>query len=192
MGEKRPRRKDAEAAWFQRRPGVTVGIAALLYAGVSGLAWAVEDPQPITMLFCFPIALLAVAFGLRAGLQAGTVGILLAAAFVATNEGSVSFWGWLTQAVPMLLLGGLLGDAADRLRRSEQARVELWASAQRQRDAVELQDSVLQQIAVAKWALESGHADRGLEIVTATLEATQGLVSDMLRDVDADPAHRRA
>ena len=68
---------------------------------------------------------------------------------------------------------------------------------QRHRDAVEFNDGVVQELAAAKWALEAGSPDRGLDIVTNALNAAQGMVSQMLRDADAEaegpvrPATRR-
>jgi hypothetical protein len=56
----------AAEPWFHRRPGLTIAVASALYAIVLGLRLLVAAPEPITLLFCFPIALLAVAFGLRA------------------------------------------------------------------------------------------------------------------------------
>lgn len=173
--------------WFQGRPGLAVTIAAVLYVAVLALRWVVSDPQPITLLFCFPVALLAVAFGLRVGLLAGTAGIVSVAIWVGAGEMELSFWGWVTRAAPMLLLGGLLGDAADRLRRSEEERTRLQAAALRHRDAAELQDRIVQELAAAKWAFEAGRNERGLELLTGTLESAQRMVSQLLREADADP-----
>ncbi|HEY6749610.1 MAG TPA: hypothetical protein VI357_28325 [Mycobacteriales bacterium] len=159
----------------------------MLYVAVLALRWVVSDPQPITLLFCFPVALLAVAFGLRVGLLAGTAGIVSVAIWVGAGEMELSFWGWVTRAAPMLLLGGLLGDAADRLRRSEEERTRLQAAALRHRDAAELQDRIVQELAAAKWAFEAGRNERGLELLTGTLESAQRMVSQLLREADADP-----
>lgn len=178
-------RAHAKEPWFHRRPGLTIAVASGLYAVVLGLRWLVAGPEPITLLFCLPIALLAVAFGLRAGLLAGLVGIVLVAVWASVGGVELSFWGWVTSAAPMLLLGGLLGRAADQLRWSEAERNRLMATAQRHRDAVEFNDRVVQELAAAKWALEAGHRERGLDIVTNTLDAGQDMVSQMLRDADA-------
>ena len=97
----------AMGPWFHRRPGLTIAVALALYALVLGLRWLVAGPEPITLLFCFPIALLAIAFGLRAGLLAGLGGICLVAVWASVSGSEPSFWGWVTGAAPMLLLGGL-------------------------------------------------------------------------------------
>jgi hypothetical protein len=176
--------------WFHRRPGLTIAVALGLYAVVLGLRWLVAAPEPITLLFCFPIALLAIAFGLRAGLLAGLGGIVLLAIWASVDGVELSFWGWVTRSAPMLLLGGLLGHAADQLRRSEAERNRLMAAAQRHRDAVDFNDRVVQELAAAKWALEASHSERGLDIVTNTLDAAQDMVSQMLRDADAEAGGR--
>jgi hypothetical protein len=97
-----------------------------------------------------------------------------------------SFWGWVARVTPMLLLGGLLGHAADQLRRSEAERNRLMTVAQRHRDAVDFNDRIVQELAAAKWALEGGNSDRGLDILERTLDAAQHMVSQMLRDADAE------
>lgn len=180
------------APWFRSRPGLTLGVAAALFAAVLGLRFTVPSVEdPITLLFCLPIALLAVAYGLRAGLFAGLSGVLLVALWVSVEHVSLSVLGWATRVIPMLLLGVLLGDAVDRLRRSEEERRRLEAVAQRHRDAVEFNDSVVQGLSAAKWALEAGRDDRGLEIVTQTLDAAQELVSELLHDADMGLAGER-
>lgn len=176
--------------WFRRRPGLAIAVSSALYAVVLGLRWLVAAPEPVTLLFCFPIALLAIAFGLRAGLLAGLGSICLVAVSASVGGIELSFWGWAIRAAPMLLLGGLLGHAADQLRRSEAERNRLMAVAQRHRDAVDFNDRVLQELAAAKWALEAGHPERGLDIVANTLDAAQDMVSQMLRDADADAGGR--
>jgi hypothetical protein len=176
--------------WFHRRPGLTIAVASTLYAVVLGLQWLVAGPEPITLLFCFPIALLAVAFGLRAGLLAGLGGIVLVAVWASVGGVELSFWGWVTRAAPMLLLGGLLGHAADQLRRSEAERNRLMAAAQRHRDAVEFNDRIVQELAAAKWALEAGRPERGLDILRNTVNAAEDMVSQMLRDADDDAGGR--
>jgi hypothetical protein len=178
--------------WFGGRPVLTVAVAGAFFAAVTVLRFAVESTQdPVTLLFCLPVALLAMAFGLRGGLLAGLAGTLLIALWVGVRNVDLSVLGWATRMVPLLLLGVLLGDAVDRLHRSEQDRRRLEAAAQRHRDAVEINDSVVQRLAAAKWALEAGRADRALDIMTETLDVTQALVSDLLHDADMGAGGQR-
>ena len=178
-------RQQIGGPWFGGRPVLTVAVAVSLFAAVLALGFAVDTTQdPVTLLFCLPVALLAMAFGLRAGLLAGLAGTLLTALLVGVQQVDLSALGWATRIVPVLLLGVLLGDAVDRLHRSEEKRRRWEYAAQRHRDAVEVNDSVVQRLSAAKWALEADRTGRALEIITQTLDVTQALVSDLLRDAD--------
>ena len=82
------------APGFVTDQALTLGAAAALFAAVLGLRFTVHTTEdPITLLFCLPIALLAVAFGLRAGLLAGLSGVLLVAVWVSVEHLSLSFLG---------------------------------------------------------------------------------------------------
>lgn len=178
--------------WFRGRSGLTIVVAAALFLAILVLRSAVQSAQdPVTLLFCLPVALLAVAFGLRPGLLAGLLGVALTAGWVVVEDPDLSLLGWTSTALPMLLLGGLVGAAVDEARRAEDERRRLEAAARRHRDAVELNDSVVQRLSAAKWALESGRPDRGLEIITQTLSEAEQLVTELLRDADMGPTGMR-
>jgi hypothetical protein len=59
--------------------------------------------------------------------------------------------------------------------------------AQRQHDAVMIQERVVQDLVAAKWAIEAGHPERGLEIVRHALTEAQDAVSLLRRDEQAGP-----
>jgi hypothetical protein len=81
----------------------------------------------------------------------------------------------------------LLGDALDGLRRAEASRIRLAEAERRHREAVQLNDTIVQSLSAAKWALESEDLDAGLEIVTETLGRSQQLVSDLIRGAQLRP-----
>jgi signal transduction histidine kinase len=174
----------ASGPWFQGRPRVTAAVAAVLFAAVSALRLALSTEDPVTVFYCLPVALLAVAFGRWAGTLAGLAALGLTAVHVAVAGLHPSALAWTTWAVPVLLLGALLGDATDHLRAAQRDRRRLEAARLRHRDAVEIQDGVVQGLAAAKWALEAGRTGRALEIVTRTLTGAEALVSALLRDAD--------
>lgn len=168
--------------WFRRRPRATVAAAVVLYVAVLVLRLSVHGTSdPISLLFCLPVALVAVAFGLTAGLLSGLLAIAGLLTWVIVDEVSISLLGWATRVMPLVLLGVLLGDAADRLQQAEDEKRALAVAAHSQREAAELNDSVVQGLSAAKWALEAGQLDRGLEIVSETLETAQAQVSRLLR-----------
>lgn len=184
----RARRPGEVLPWFHRWPALSVAVSALLYAGIFLLRIATGTPADATMLFfVLPVALLAVTFGLVAGLAGGLVAVALMVVWIVTEHVDLSALGWATRALPLLLLGVLVGRAADRLRASEAERVTLDAAAHWHRQAVEINDSIVQGLSAAKWSLEAGKTDRALETVTDTLNSAQTLVSQLLRDAELSP-----
>jgi hypothetical protein len=163
-------------------------MATLLFGVTLGLLIATGPGSDVsTLLFSLPIALLAAAFGLRGGVGAGVVSVALLVVWSVVVGGSFTAIGWITRVVPLLLLGILLGDALDRLRRVEAARIRMSEAERRHREAVQLNDTIVQSLSAAKWALESSDLDGGLEIVTETLASSQQLVSDLIRGADLRP-----
>lgn len=98
--------------------------------------------------------------------------------------------GWLSRAVPMLLLGALVGGAAEQQRRAAAAERDLLLAELRARRVAELNDSIIQRLAVAKWAAESGMYERSLDVLTETVESTQSLVSELLDGRSVVPTTR--
>ena len=169
-------------AWFRRRPPLTWAVVVALFAGIFALrlfTGHVEDAY--SMLFVFPVALVAVAFGRRPGALAGVVAVLLIVTWVLIRDVSLSPSGWLARVLPILLLGILLGDATDRLRRVEAERRRLESAALLHREAIEINDSLVQGMVAAKWSLEAGNLDAGLSTLNATINQAHELVSGLIR-----------
>lgn len=169
--------------WFRDRPRWAVAAAALMFLAVFTLrltTGGVDDA--INLLYTLPIALVALAFGRMAGIAAGVLAVVLVGAWVVIDGVDLSLLGWASRLVPLLLLGGLLGDAADRLADADARHRVLEAAAQRQRDATEVNDTLIQGMAAARWSLEAGRHDAGLRTLTETLEVGHRLVSKLMRD----------
>lgn len=174
--------------WFHRWPGLSVAVAVVLYVGIFILRMTTGTPaEATTLFFVLPIALLAVTFGLIAGLVGGVVAVGLLVVWTVTEHVDLTVLGWTTRALPLLLLGVLVGRAADRLRASEAARAQLYAAAHWHRQAVEINDSIVQGLSAAKWSLEAGKTERALETVTSTLDSAQTMVSQLLREAELSP-----
>ncbi len=179
--------------WFRSRPGMTVAVASALFAGVFLLRLSVGGGvDAINMLYALPVSLLAVAFGMRAGLGSGLLAVGLVAAWVLIRDVDLSVLGWASRVVPLLMLGILLGDASDRLRAANSRTRALEAVAQRHRDAVEINDTLVQGMVAAKWALEAGRHESGLNTLTETIGLGHELVSKLMRDADMGPTADRA
>ena len=182
----RPAARPAEPGpWFRARPRTALVVAGVMFAGVLVLRLSVEAvSDAISLLYTLPIALVALAFGRTAGLAAGVGALVLVWSWTVVNDVDLSTLGWVSRALPLVLLGFLLGDASDRLDRAEAERVALEATAQRHRDATEVNDTLVQGMSAAKWALESGRTESGLKTLDETLKLGHELVSQLLRDAD--------
>jgi hypothetical protein len=167
--------------WYLTHRRAASAVAVVLFAAVAALRFAIRGSQdPVTELAALPIALLAITFGRRIGTAAGLASVALIAVWVATTDVSLTPLGWASRVVPLVLLGVLLGASTDRLREAQAGERRLAAVAALQREAAEVNDSVVQGLAVAKWLLEADQLDRGLAAVTETMSTAQDLVSRML------------
>jgi hypothetical protein len=177
--------------WFRRHPAAVLVVAGVLFASV----WVVrlidgEAVDASTLLFAFPVALIAVAFGLRAGVAAGALAAVLVASWVIMTGTDLTLVGWLARCLPDLLLGALLGHASDRLRQAEAERRKLESGALLYREAIEINDSLVQGMAAARWALEAGRTEDGLKTLEQTIGQAQDLVSDLIRQAEQRNAGR--
>lgn len=178
--------------WFWLRPVLAIAVSAVLFVAIIVLRWTtggVEDS--ISMLYVLPVALLALGFGFRVGLGAGVFAVGLLVLWVTTAGESLSVLGWLSRATPLLLLGALTGTAADRIRAAAAAERRAAAVALLQREAAEINDHVLQHMAAAKWMLEAGRHDDGIELLEKTMDTAQQLVSRMLGSDSVLPGDAR-
>ncbi len=168
--------------WFRRRHGVTLAVAGVLYAGILALLMLTGDPADgYSMLYAFPVALVATAFGMRAGALAGLVAVALIALWVVLDDVPLDASGWASRVLPTLLLGTLLGRASDRMRQAEQERRTLAASALLHREAIEINDTLVQGMAAAKWLLDAGQVDAGRQTLDGTIGQAHELVSGLIR-----------
>jgi K+-sensing histidine kinase KdpD len=171
--------------WFQRRPWLVVLVASLLFVLIFAVRLLSGDSRDaISMLFVLPVALLAMTGGLRAGAVGGVIAVALVATWVTVTQTHLTAPGWTSRAVPLLLVGVLLGDASDRLRRAEIGRRQLEAAVLMHRQAIEINDSLVQGMAAAKWAMEAGRTAAAIEALDDTLVRGNRLVSTLLRDAD--------
>jgi len=170
---------------YRYRPRATLTTAGVLFALIAGLRWQAGGPADATaLLFTVPIALLAVTLGARAGLLAGLLSVGLLALWVVQAGVRLTPVGWAARVAPLLLVGVLLGLMIDRLRRADAERHRLAIGAHRNREAIEINDTLVQGLVATKWSLEAGNNQQALSIAAETLELGHRLVSDLIRDAD--------
>ena len=101
-----------------RPPTWAVLLAALmLFLGGFALRLSVEDPGAlIANFYTVPIALLAILYGVRAGLASAGFAVLLVWAWGQLKSQHVGVLGYSTRLGVFLVVGGLVGWYAERLR----------------------------------------------------------------------------
>ena len=176
------------APWFRDRPAWAATVAGAMVVAGGAVGAARPDQRALAVvLLALPVALMAVTFGQTGGVGAGLVGIALAATWSLPALGAdVGANGWAA-AGALLVLGTLLGHAIDALDASERRacsaeaeRARLEHAARRHAEALEINDLMVQSVAVAKWSLEAGDGERAMEILDEIGEAGQRLVSSLL------------
>lgn len=168
--------------WFRTHPGLALAAAAVLFAGILVLRLALDNAlDAISMLYVFPVALVAMTGGRWVGLAGGLLSVSLVAAWVLSGPVDLTLVGWLSRALPLLLVGLLIGDANDRLERASQERQARLLAVQRHREAVEINDSLVQGMSAAKWSIEAGRVESGLHVLEQTVELGHQLVSELIR-----------
>lgn len=173
--------------WFRANPAGALLIAALLYVVVLALRMWVDEPlDAISMLYVFPVALVAMTGGRWVGLVGGGVAVLLVALWVVSQGVDLSVLGWASRAMPLVLVGILIGDASDRVEQAAADREARMLAKQRHREAVEINDSLVQGMSAAKWALEAGRTDAGLGALDETIEMGHRMVSKLIREAGAE------
>lgn len=167
--------------WFDRRPRRAIAVASALFVAIFLLRMSVGDERDaIAMLYLLPISLIAIGFGRRAGVLAGGIAVGLLATWTLLSDVSLSPLGWLSRVIPLVLSGLLIGSAADRMRAADAAERRADAVAMLQLDGAEINDSIVQSLAAAKWAIESGDIERARSILEDTIATGQHLVTRVL------------
>ena len=172
-------------SWFRQRPALAVGASTLMVVAVFGIRLFVgAATDGVLNLLIFPVSLLALTFGRRLGLLAGLVAAALVGAWAWIGGVEPSYLAWLPRIAPFLFLGVLIGDAAERLDRADDLRQAFELAQLRLRQAAEVNDSLIQGMAAAKWSLEAGRTEAATAALEETIASGQRLVSDALRAVD--------
>jgi glucose-6-phosphate-specific signal transduction histidine kinase len=179
----------AYVPWFSRRSGLALAGVLAMFVSITVARFSLgDDGSPgVTVLYVVPVSLAALAWGRLGGLISSGLALVLIALWVLVADVDLTVLGWSARVVPILLVGLLLGDASDRLRRAEQAHVEQAERELLHRQAVEINDSLLQGMAAAKWALEAERHDVALECLNDAIASGQKLVAGLIRDSSMGP-----
>lgn len=173
--------------WFRARPLAALLVAGVLFLGILALRLSTDGSrEAVSMLYVLPVSLVAMARGRRAGALAGVVAAALILVWALASDTDLGFLGWVSRVVPLLLVGVLVGDARDRLERAAADREARRLAQMRHREAVEINDSLVQGMTAAKWSLEGGRVEEGVRLLGETIEQGHRLVSKLIRESGED------
>ena len=172
----------ARGPWFRQQPRLAAAVTVASFVVVTVLRVVVDHADDgAGLLYAFPVALAAMAFGKAVGTAASaSAGGLLWAWALGHPETSFGLVGWGTRVLPMLLLGILVGAASDAADAASRARTDVAVADARRRDAAEVNDAILQRLAVAKWRLEAGADQEAVALLDEAIEEAQALVTALL------------
>lgn len=160
---------------------MALAVSMVLFISIFVLQLLIHGTaDSLSELYVLPVALVAFAFGYRAGMIAGVAAVGLLVLWALVTGTALSPLGWASSISLILLVGALVGASADRIREARRAERYAYAISLMQRDAAEVNDSVVQSIAAAKWMLEAGQIERAGALLDETATTAQGLVSRVL------------
>jgi hypothetical protein len=175
--------------WYRSTAIAPLLVASGLFATVT-VAHIIANGtgEAVDILYALPVALLAMSFGLRGGLFGAAIGFaLFAIVELSDGIGDIDATGWISRAAGLLLLGALLGRATDQIEAGRlgaiaeaEERQQLEERARRQAEGLEISDSLLQHLAVAKWMLEAGNNEGAIEVLTSTMVTGERMVAELL------------
>lgn len=152
--------------------------SAVAFAAVFALALAIDDPrQAITVLYVIPIALWALAAGVRGGVLAAFVATGLLATWVfAVDDVEIGMSGWLSRMVAFFVIAVLVGRYEQLARTVALRRAEEQAAA-------EVQEGVVQSLVIATYELRRGDTAAAERAVDDALTSAKRIISARLPDV---------
>jgi signal transduction histidine kinase len=113
--------RDLEAAELPastRRPAVALVLATVLFAVAFAARLAINDPNAlIANFYTVPIAIVAIEFGLRAGLLSAALAFALVFLWGSIEAVHVGTLGYVSRGSAFLLTGALVGRFSEQMRR---------------------------------------------------------------------------
>ena len=172
--------------WYRSSVRAALLVALGLFAVVTvAHIIASGTGEAVDILYALPVALLAMSFGLSGGLIGASIGFsLFAVVELVDGVGDIDATGWISRVAGLFLLGALLGRATDQIETGRfraitaaAERQRLEERARRQAEGLEISDSILQHLAVAKWMIEAGENERAIEVLTLTMVTGERMVA---------------
>src|SRR5438876_531456 len=116
------------------------------------------------LLYVFSVALIAITFGWWFGVVVGLSVVVFIIVWVELCDVVLAAIGWVVYVVLMFVLGLLFGRVADWLRWAEVECLWLEVVALLHREAIEINDSLVQGMAAVRWFFQAGQVNTKLKI----------------------------
>ncbi|MFL5845706.1 MAG: hypothetical protein ACJ762_13545 [Solirubrobacteraceae bacterium] len=147
------------------------------FAVIFVLLFAVSDPvQAGAVLFVVPVALLALADGLRGGVVAALLASVLVVVWAVVDDIGLNTLGYGSRILAFALIGTLVGRFEDLARAYERRRLD-------ERYAGELHDRVVQSLVVASYQLREENSPASAAVDEA-LAGAKEIISARLGEVE--------
>src|SRR5687767_2758156 len=113
---------DPISADAARQRALIVALTVAMMLAVFGLRLAFSNPHDaIGYLFVLPVAFASLYLGIRWGIAAAVVAVLLIALWSVLSETPLTIWGFGARALALIPIAVLVGEVAARLRASAAA-----------------------------------------------------------------------
>ena len=151
-------------------------VAAAAFVAVFVLALAIADPrQAITVLYVVPIAITALAAGMRGGIAGAFVSTALLSLWFVIDDIHIGMSGWISRLIAFFVTGALVGRYEDLARTLARRRADEQA-------ATEVHDGVVQALVIATYELQRGNTPGAEAAVEEALAAAKAIISARLPD----------
>lgn len=155
-------------------------LLTLLIFGLRALAPMPSDGW--LFLLIAPIAVVAVEFSFAGGFIAALFCVVAVAMFKLWGGVDYSYTGVGVRVVTFLIAGAGVSYLVEERRKRETELRQLEHRAKEHQEGLQLNDDVVQGLAVAKMALEVGEVDRALTTLETTLKRAREIASRSVSD----------
>lgn len=157
-----------------------VALSGVLFAAIYVLRLVIPEPGAgagILFMMLVPIALLALEYGVRGGLAGAVVAMALTGLWVVSMDIELGLTGFVTRFATYAISGIGTGFLVEQRQHRDRDIAELMASAELHRQALQVHETVVQQLTVAKLSLEMNDSDQAIKAIGDALTSARRVVA---------------
>ena len=158
-----------------------LALAVFLFAAIVAARLVATDPADGWLfLLIAPVAIVAVEYAVAGGLFMALVASAVVLVMGITGTMDYSAFGVIVRIAAFLIAGAGVGYLTMERNRRELAIAELERKAESHREALKLNDDVVQGLAVSKMALEMGDLEKARTSLETTLASARAIATEHL------------